>query len=245
MPRATDTIAGMIDEPAVEILYEEGPCLVVNKPPGLLTQAPPGIDSLETRIKDLFRRRLARSGEVYLAVPHRLDRPASGAMVFARHVRAARRLSRQFERRTIEKVYWACVAGRVSPPEGTWHDMLRKVPGEARAEIVADDHPEACLAVLHYQALDQADWGTWLEIRLETGRTHQIRIQAASRGHPVLGDAQYGSAVPFGPQHDDRRLRAIALHARRLAFSHPIGRQPVDVTAPAPGPWHGLGIDLD
>ncbi|MBN2218165.1 MAG: RNA pseudouridine synthase [Pirellulales bacterium] len=235
----------MNNEMGVEILYEEGPCLVVNKPPGLLTQAPSGIDSLEFRIKDLFRSRLGRSGEVYLAVPHRLDRPASGAMVFARHVRAARRLSEQFERRRVEKVYWACVAGHVLPEEGTWHDLVRKIPGEARAEIVAEGHPEAQMAVLHYRTLGRTDWATWLEIRLETGRTHQIRLQASSRSHPVLGDEQYGSVIPFGPQAEDRRLRAIALHARRLAFRHPMGRQTVDVTAPAPGPWRKLGFFLD
>ncbi|MBN1589107.1 MAG: RNA pseudouridine synthase [Pirellulales bacterium] len=235
----------MIDEPGFEILYEEGPCLVVNKPPGVLTQAPPGIDSLEVRIKEFYRRRLDRSGKVYLAVLHRLDRPVSGAMVFARHVRAARRLADQFEARTVEKVYWACVAGRVVPESGTWRDTLRKIPDRPQAEIVADDHPEGRAAVLHYRTLSHADWGTCLEIQLETGRTHQVRVQAASRGWPVLGDERYGSAAPFGSQFEDARLRTIALHARRLAFRHPMSRQPVDVTAPPPLAWQDLGFELD
>lgn len=232
----------MIDEPGFEILYEEGPCLVVNKPPGVLTQAPPGIDSLEVRIKQFLGRRAGRSGKVYLAVPHRLDRPASGAMVFAREVRAARRLARQFESRSVEKTYWALVSGRVSPEMSTWRDRLRKIPDQARAEVVAEDHPEGRPAVLDYRTLAQAEWGTWLEIRLETGRTHQIRVQAASRGHPVLGDEQYGSTVPLGPQHEDWRSRAIALHARRLVFEHPMTRETVDVTAPVPAPWQELGL---
>jgi 23S rRNA pseudouridine1911/1915/1917 synthase len=175
--------------------------------------------------------------EVYLGVPHRLDRPASGAIVLATRRRAAHKLARQFERREVKKLYWACVAGRADPPSGTWQDYLRKVFGKPQAEVVPADHPEARLAVLHYRTLCSADWGSWLEIELETGRTHQIRIQAASRGHPVLGDFQYGSPVPFGPQHSDERLRAIALHARTLAFQHPASKEQVSVTAPAPEFW--------
>jgi len=228
-------------DPGFQILYEEGPCLAVNKPAGLLTQAPPGIDSLELRMKAFLKHRDQKPGKVYLGVPHRLDRPASGAMVFAKHVRAARRLAEQFEYRLVDKVYWACVEGRLEPA-GTWEDYLRKVPGQPRAEVVGADHPDARLAVLHYRALDAGPWGSWLEIHLETGRTHQIRVQAASRGHPVLGDFQYGSSVPFGPRHDDERLRAIALHARTLAFQHPMSREPVSVTAPVPEEWLSLGV---
>ena len=223
-----------------EILYHQGPCLAVSKPPGLLTQAPPGIDSLETRIKDFLRHSENKSGNVYLGIPHRLDRPASGAMVFARHSRAARRLAEQFEHRLVRKIYWACVAGSVAPAEGTWTDLMRKIPDQPRAEILSEGHPEGRLAVLHYRVLQSAPWGTWLEIELETGRMHQIRVQSASRGHPVLGDAIYGSPVPFGPQHEDERLRAIALHARSLTFRHPMTREPVTVTAPLPEAWSAV-----
>jgi 23S rRNA pseudouridine1911/1915/1917 synthase len=228
---------------AIEILYEEGPCLVVNKPPGLLTQAPPGIDSLEGRIKAFLTERDNRPGRVYLGVPHRLDRPASGAMVFGTHSRAAHRLSKQFERRQVGKTYWACVSGTVEPDEGTWINYTRKIPDEARAEVVGPEHPEGREAILRYRTLGTFGWGTWLEVTLETGRMHQVRIQAAVRGHPVLGDAQYGSTVPFGPQYEDSRLRAIALHARTLSFQHPMTRLSVAVTAPAPSAWGELGID--
>jgi len=231
-----------MSQPGFEVLYEEGPCLVVCKPPGLLTQAPPGIDSLEARIKDFYRQREGKTGNIYLGVPHRLDRPASGAMVFARHSRAARRLAEQFEGRLVQKLYWACVEGQLDAPQGTWTDLMRKIPDQARAEIVPDNHPEGRLAVLHYRLLDQAPWGSWLEIELETGRMHQIRVQAASRGHPLLGDALYGSAVPFGPQYNDIRQRAIALHARTLSFRHPMTRQPIAVTAAPPEAWQELGI---
>ncbi len=230
---------------AIEILHEEGPCLAVNKPPGLLTQAPPGIDSLERRVKEFLKRRDDKPGKVYLGVPHRLDRPASGAIVFAKHVRAARRLAEQFERRLVRKVYWACVSGEVRPAEGTWRDFVRKVPDEPRAEVVPAGHPHARQAVLHYRTLGAFAWGTWLEIELETGRMHQVRIQAAVRGHPVLGDAMYGSQVAFGPQHDDWRLRAIALHARLLTFRHPANLVGISVIAPTSETWASmLGTDL-
>ncbi len=217
----------------LELLYRQGPCFVIAKPAGLLTQAPPHLDSVERRVKDVIRRLEEKVGRVYLGVPHRIDRPASGALVLARHVRAAKRLSEQFQRRTIRKTYWAVVSGLVSPAQGQWRDHLRKVPGEARAEVAAEDHPDAREAILNYRVLRQDATRTWLEVDLVTGRTHQIRVQAASRGWPILGDLQYGSAEPFGPDLDDQRLKWIALHARRLAFQHPMTREPVDIEAPA------------
>ena len=234
--RRRRTMVGM-DERGFEILYEDSLCLAVNKPPGVLTQAPPGIDSLEVRVKNFLGQRENQPERVYLGVVHRLDRPASGVIVFGRRAKAARRLSEQFEARLVEKMYWARVEGRVEPVEGTWEDCLRKVPGEPRAEVVETGHPQGRRAVLHYRTLLSAEWGTWLEVELETGRTHQIRVQAASRGHPVLGDPQSGSRVAFGPQYEDHRLRAIALHARSLTFRHPKSRETVSVTAPVPDYW--------
>jgi 23S rRNA pseudouridine1911/1915/1917 synthase len=238
------TIAGMV-EPDFRILYESGPCLVVLKPAGVLTQAPPGIDSMELRVKNWYKAREQKSGNIYLGVPHRIDRPVSGALVFARHSRAARSLSKQFENRSLRKTYWACVEGHVEPAEGTWRDQLRKVYGHPRSEVVGDDHPEGRAAVLHYRTLAKMPWGSWLEIELETGRTHQIRIQAASRGHPILGDVFYGGQIPFGEQHEDERLRAIALHGRSLEFAHPMTREPVRVDAPLDAAWRALQLPLN
>jgi RluA family pseudouridine synthase len=221
----------------IALLYESGPVLVVAKPAGLLTQAPPAIDSLESRVKAWLKVRDNKPGNVYLGVPHRLDRPVSGALVLARHARAARRLSEQFEGRLVKKLYWAGVQGTVSPQAGTWTDFVRKIPGEPRAEIVPRDHPDGREAVLHYRVLATREWGSWLEIELETGRTHQIRVQAASRGHPVLGDALYGAPGLFGPAHEDERLRAIALHGRNLTFRHPMTQEIVSITAPLPDEW--------
>jgi 23S rRNA pseudouridine1911/1915/1917 synthase len=222
----------------LDILYDNGPCLVVNKPAGVLTQAPDGIDSMEVRVKAFYREREGKEGNIYLGLPHRLDRPVSGAIVFARHVRAAQRLSIQFENRTVTKVYWAVVEGDLQPDEGTWTDYLHKRHGMPQSIIVPDGDPRGKLAIMRYRVLAHLEQiGTWLEVELETGRTHQIRVQAASRGHSVIGDAQYGSKTVFGEQFEDERLRAIALHARQLGFNHPMTDEPVNIIAPTPIAW--------
>lgn len=219
------------------ILHRDGPCIVVNKPGGLLTQAAPHIDSLSLRIKDYLKRLEQKTGNVYLGMPHRLDRPVSGALVVARHVRAARRLSKQFEERTVGKRYWAWVDGRVVEDTGCWEDSVRKIPDVAQAEVVPPDHPDAKPARLRYRVLARRSDSTLLEIELETGRMHQIRLQAGSRGYPVRGDLQYGSRESFGPETDDGRARWIALHAKSLSFLHPMHRQPVRVQCPLPDWW--------
>jgi 23S rRNA pseudouridine1911/1915/1917 synthase len=226
-----------------EILLEDEAVLVVNKPSGVATQAPPGIDSLEVRIKRYLSAGETDAANIYLGIPHRLDRPVSGAIIFAKSRRAARQLARQFERRQVKKLYWACVERLVEPRAGTWTDFLFKVYGQPRTAVVDHSHPQAQEAVLHYRTQGFHRGGSWLEIELETGRTHQIRIQCASRGFPVLGDADYGSRVPFGPQHDDPRLRAIALHARCLAFFHPTTRVQVTIDAPTGESWEALALE--
>jgi 23S rRNA pseudouridine1911/1915/1917 synthase len=228
----------------LDILYEENGCLALNKPSGLTTQAPFPLDSLEARVKDYLRARDGKlTGRVYLGIPHRLDRVCSGAIVFADNPKAARKLARQFERRQVRKIYWACVQGQVEPATGVWTDFVRKIPEEARAEVVPADHPEAREAVLQYKARQTRPWGTWLEIELETGRMHQIRLQAAVRGHPILGDALYGSTASFGPPSDDWRLRGAALHARSLTFCAPLTNAAVTIIAPVPAPWLAMGVD--
>jgi 23S rRNA pseudouridine1911/1915/1917 synthase len=228
--------------PGFDILYEHGPVLVVNKPPGLLTQAPPGIDSLELRVKRFLKDREQKPGEVYLGVPHRLDRPVSGAIVLAKHVRAARRISEQFEARTVRKIYWALVEGSVGEDADTWIDQLKKLENEPRAVVVDASDVEGRTAVLHYRVLQRLPTATLLEIELETGRMHQIRVQCAARGHPLLGDDHYGATMPFGPPSVDQRERLIALHARNLQFRHPMTDEPLSISAPLTAWWHELGI---
>jgi 23S rRNA pseudouridine1911/1915/1917 synthase len=231
----------------IEVLYDNGPCLVVNKPAGVLTQAPAGIDSMEVRVKAFYQAREAKEGNIYLGLPHRLDRPVTGAIVFARHVRAAQRLSAQFENRTVTKVYWAVVEGAIEADEGTWTDHLHKRHGMPQSIVVPADDPRGKLAVMHWCALARIEQpvATWLEVQLETGRTHQIRVQSASRGHAIVGDAQYGSTHPFGEQFEDERLRAIALHARQLGFNHPMSGEAVDVVAPTAETWTRLGFQFN
>jgi 23S rRNA pseudouridine1911/1915/1917 synthase len=124
-------------------------------------------------------------------------------------------------------------------------DHLYKIHGMAQAEVVAADHPGAKEAVLHYRVICTTEAGSWLEIELETGRTHQIRVQAASRGHPVVGDAQYGATISFGLQHTDVRARAIALHARSLAFTNPATNTSIQIEAEPPVAWRKLNLPLE
>jgi 23S rRNA pseudouridine1911/1915/1917 synthase len=237
--------------PPLEVLFEDNHCLVVNKPAPMLTQGPAGVPSLEALAKDYLRAKYAKVGNVYLGVPHRLDRPVSGVVVFARTSKAAARLAEQFRDRQVVKVYWGLVDGTPSPQEGEWRDSIRKVQDEARAEIAMAGTDGAKLAVLRYRVLKvQAGDGsgdpsyggqtTLVEFTPETGRMHQIRIQACQHGHPLLGDSIYRSKLAFGPSMESPRDRIIALHARRLTFLHPIRFQPIGVTAPLPavwGPW--------
>ena len=228
----------------IDILHEEGNCLAVNKPGGLLTQAPPDIDCLETRIKRFLASRTVDGQPVYLGVPHRLDRHVSGAMVFATRKRSARAISQQFEGRLVRKIYWAVVEGIVNSAEGTWTDFIKKVPDEARAVAVPVHDPAGREATLRFKRLATGEGHTHLEIQLETGRMHQIRVQCAMRGHPVLGDQLYGSTTSFGPQTEDLRLRWIGLHAHELRFFHPRTDKPIEVVAPLPECWRAFDLRL-
>jgi 23S rRNA pseudouridine1911/1915/1917 synthase len=226
---------------SLQILFEDNHCLAVCKPAGMLTQGvPPGFPTLESQVRDYLKEKYHKSGRVYLGIPHRLDRPVSGVVLFARQTKSAQRLAEQFRSRQVTKTYWAIVEGSVQPPEGIWEDWLRKIPDEARAERAEQGSPGAKQGILHFRTLQTFPAGTFLEIQPETGRMHQIRIQASLRGHPVLGDELYGSATPFGTPTELSRDHAIALHARSLTFLHPILYQPITVTAPWPDEWREI-----
>ena len=138
-----------------------------------------------------------------------------------------------------------CIRDRPEAPSGEWIDYMRKIPGQAKSEIVADDHPDAQLAILKYQVLQTIDRHTLLEIKLETGRTHQIRLQCSTRNLPVVGDFQYEAKDSFGPYEPDERKRRIALHARFLKFEHPMSKEMVSCTAPLSGAWNDYSIQID
>src|SRR6516164_8157260 len=149
----------------LDILYEDNHCLAVAKPAALLTQGvPPGIPTLEAMVKAYLKERYNKPGNVYLGIPHRLDRPVSGVVLFARSSKAAARLAEQFHERQVRKIYWAIVEGDVQPAEGTWDDWLLKIKEEARTEIVTPDTPGARQAQLRYRRMQAIPDGTLLEI---------------------------------------------------------------------------------
>jgi len=221
-----------------DILLQSSGVVALCKPAGIATQAPPGIDSLETWL----RGRLGIGANGYMGVPHRLDRSVSGVVLLAATPRAARKLSRQFERRGIEKTYLAVVSHRAGekPPAVhevcDWHDVLRKVPEEARSEIVAASEPGGREAMTRMRVVGGDAEGRRLLVQLEplTGRMHQLRLQAASRGLPIVGDDLYGGTA-FGDAGS--RERPILLHAWRIAYDDPDTGERIVVEAPFPDHW--------
>ncbi len=222
----------------VEILYEDNHCLAVCKPAGLLTQGSSvEIPSLEEQAKQYLREKYHKAGRVYLGVPHRLDRPVSGVVLFARQTKSAQRLAEQFRNRQVKKKYWAILEGKVEPQEGAWEDWIRKVPGQARAEKGEKGDEGTKQAQLNYRCLNSSHDFSRVEIELLTGRMHQIRLQSSSRGWPVIGDFLYGARSGFGETpHPSEAV--IALHARNLTFLHPIRFEPITLTAPLPEKWN-------
>jgi 23S rRNA pseudouridine1911/1915/1917 synthase len=208
----------------VVVLHEVSGVMAVLKPAGLATQAVVGVDSMEARVRRLLQ---DRGDGIYLGVPHRLDRCVSGVMLFATTRRAARKLARQFERREIVKRYLALVqppgSGRLPKVGDRWVDLLAKVQDEPRGCLASASDPsakEACTAVV---AVWRAEAAIAVELQPETGRMHQLRIQAASRSMPILGDRLYGSTQPLcgGEVVTDVRQEEIALAAISIEFTDP------------------------
>ncbi len=218
--------------PPLEILYEDNHCLAVLKPAGCLSTHYDGKEeTLDREVRRYLKEKYQKPGNVFLGVVQRLDRPVSGVLLFARTSKAAARLAEQFREGTIEKVYWAMVEGEWDTLAGTLEDWLRKDTDAGRVEVVSAGTEGARQALLHYQRRAVHSGISWLELRPQTGRTHQLRVQLASRGKPIYGDARYGAVRTFG--------NAIALHARSLTFLHPIRYEPITLTAEIARPWRG------
>jgi 23S rRNA pseudouridine1911/1915/1917 synthase len=164
---------------------------------------------------------------------HRLDRPVSGVLLLARTSKGAERLSRQFREGTVKKTYWALVEGNWPDEPGVWTDRLEKRRGANRSRTVDGPGKEASLA---YRVLTQSRGQTLFELQPRTGRGHQLRVQLASRGLPIVGDIKYGARGPIPALDGGNR---IALHARSLAFLHPTRAEEIEVTAPVPADWPG------
>lgn len=222
--------------PPIQVIHEDAHCLGVDKPPGLPTQGRSG-PSLEMAIRVYLAP--DDPGGVYLGTVHRLDRPVSGAMLWAKSPRAARRMAAQFAERLAHKQYWALVHGRPDVTSGLWEDWLcEEDTGIGRVQICRSGTPRSRLARTRF-AIQEPPAGvelptgvTWLALFPETGRTHQLRVQSSGRGMPILGDQIYGSRDPFAD--------GIALHARSVTLNHPITRRPLRIEAPTPASWPGL-----
>jgi len=226
-----------------ELLLDDPPVLVVNKQAGLLTLGgKEGVPTLERLVKETLKERFGKGGNVYLGIPHRLDRPVSGAILFTRNSKAAARMAEQFQERQVRKVYWAILGREPAEESGTLEHWLRKVADVAMVEVVEPDAEGGRVAKLSYRTIGRTPLGPAVEIELETGRMHQIRVQFSAIGCPVVGDLQYGSSVLFGEKHvgTDERGGPIGLHARMLSFKHPIRYDEVSVTAPLPGYWPAI-----
>src|SRR5437016_13639180 len=142
------------------VLFEDNHCLAVAKPAPLLTQGvPPGIPTLENIVKEYIKAKYHKAGNVYLGIPHRLDRPVSGVVLFARNSKAAARLAEQFEKRQVTKTYWGAVEGELAAPEGIWTDWLKKIKEESRSEAVSEGTEGARQAVLRYRRLQSCEGG--------------------------------------------------------------------------------------
>ena len=215
----------------LEVLYLDNHLLVVNKPPGLLAQGDrTGDPTVLTLGKAVLKEVFDKPGNVFLGLVHRLDRPASGVMVMARTSKAARRLTDQFRQRRPQKRYLALVEGRLDG-KGICDDYLVKEGRQVR--VVEAAYPKAKRALLRWHAMAYHDGLSLIDVRLETGRPHQVRVQLAQRGRPLLGDFRYGARRPL----DGRNL---ALHSYRLTVEHPTRHEPITWSAPPPASWHSL-----
>jgi 23S rRNA pseudouridine1911/1915/1917 synthase len=215
---------------SLEILYEDNHLLAINKPAPLATMgAAPGEPSLAALAKEYLKSKYAKPGEVYLGVVSRLDAMVTGVTLFARTSKAAARLSEQFRTREVEKTYWAVVENADAPATGECHDWLRKDDAAHRMVIARAGAPGAQEAKLTFRRLQTVTGGALLEVTLETGRKHQIRVQLASRGWAVIGDRKYDARTHFDP--------GIALHARQLTIDHPTRHEPITIVAPLPASW--------
>ncbi len=212
----------------LQILYEDNHLLAVVKPCGLATMGlPEGEETLLIRAKEYIKAKYAKPGAVYLGVVSRLDVPVSGVVLFARTSKAAARLNEQFRERGAEKTYLALVEGSIFPLEDDCVDRIKEDERHRKVWITGNDSGKSGKeARLHYKKLRQLGANSLVEVHLETGRKHQIRVQLAHRGFPILGDRKYGARTDFS--------HGIALHAWKLTVKHPISGEAIELTAPPP-----------
>lgn len=210
----------------LDILYEDNHLLVLNKPAGLLTQ-PTNLeeDCLLHRARDWIKKTYNKPGNVFLEPIHRIDRPVSGIVVFAKTSKALSRLNESIRDHKLVKTYIAKVEGIPSSSEGRLENYL--VHDDYRARVVGKTYPEAKLAKLSYKVLKTENNSALLEVNLETGRYHQIRVQLSNIGHPIFYDEKYGA-------RSRREGKVIALHHTKISFPHPISKEIITISSSCP-----------
>lgn len=211
------------------VLYEDNHIIAVNKTCNEIVQGDKTGDTpLSETVKAYIKEKYNKPGEVFLGVTHRLDRPTSGVVLFARTSKALTRLNEMFKsHEQIKKTYWAIVQGAPKVPEARLENWLIRNEQQNKSYIAKPNANNAKAAILNYKTLVRGENYTLLEIDLETGRHHQIRCQLAAIGCPVKGDLKYGAkrSNPDG---------GICLHARKIEFIHPVSKQEICITAPVP-----------
>lgn len=212
----------------VSIIFEDNHLLVVNKPAGILVQSDrTGDESLLEIMKDYIKVRYNKPGNVYLGLPHRLDRPVSGVVVLAKTSKALERINEQFRKKMVDKIYWALTHS--SPPDinGTLIHWLIKDHKRNLVSVAKKSNKNAVRAELEYKVIGKISDSHLIEVKLITGRFHQIRIQLKSVGCPIVGDVKYGFPKP-------NRDGSICLHARRIHIMHPVKKEELVFEADLP-----------
>ena len=211
---------------ALQVLYEDNHLIAVNKPAGFLVQGNISGDlTLMDVTKDYIRKKYRKPGRVFLGLLHRLDRPVSGVVLFAKTSKGASRVSEALRSRKVIKIYWALVHGKVHPEQGTLSSYLKKVEG--RVQMTEKDDPDAREAILSYATMRVKEGKSILEIILKTGRKHQIRAQLSALGFPIEGDVKYGAPYPLSG-------KTIRLLAKSLTLKHPTRDEKITIEAPDP-----------
>ncbi|PQJ72050.1 RluA family pseudouridine synthase [Polaribacter butkevichii] len=212
----------------LQILFEDNHIIIVNKRAGDITQGDKtGDKPLSDVVKEYIKDKYNKPGNVYLGVVHRLDRPTSGIIIFAKTSKSLERLNKMLRDKTIHKTYWAVVKNHPKKEKDTLINFLRKNPKNNKSTAYPKEIEGSKKAILHYTVLKKLDNYSLIEVDLETGRHHQIRSQLANIGSPIKGDLKYG----FDRSNKDG---SIHLHARRIQFIHPVTKEQVNITAPTP-----------
>jgi len=211
-----------------EILYEDNHIIIVNKRSSDLVQGDgTGDESLDNIVRDYIKEKYKKPGDVFLGVVHRLDRPVSGCVVYARTSKALSRLSELFRTREVKKFYWAIVTNRPPAEEGVLTGYLKKNEPQNKSYVYDKEVKGSKMAELSYRLLARSEKYYLLEIDLQTGRHHQIRAQLAAAGCPIKGDLKYGA-----PRSNDGG--GVSLHSRRITFVHPVKNEEITAVAPLP-----------